>query len=96
MRSRFSAYAKGLLDYIIETTDPSGPMYHINHSEWTLELQKFCDQTRFVSLTVQEANGEYVTFSAKLVQDGTMYVMREKSLFTKPNERWLYHSGEEF
>ena len=94
MRSRYSAYAKGLVEYIIETTDPAGPIYQANHSQWRRELQQFCNSTEFVGLSIEKVEDEFVTFEARLIVDGQFAPMVERSRFARPNERWLYHSGE--
>ena len=39
MRSRYSAYALGLVDYIIDTTLPAGPHWQADRSAWASELQ---------------------------------------------------------
>ena len=46
MRSRYSAYALGLVNYIIETTHTENPHYRRDFSSWKKELKVFCKQTR--------------------------------------------------
>lgn len=104
MRSRFSAYALGLADYIIATTDPAGPQWQTPVSAWKASIEAWCRETTFAGLTILEAEeGEhegYVTFRADLRREpvdgralGDPVGFTERSRFRKVNGRWLYHSG---
>lgn len=94
MRSRFCAYALGLVDYIIETTDPAGPRYNHNVDQWRQELTLYCQTTRFVGLTILTLKEDEVTFQANMLQAGRPTQMLERSRFTLVNGRWLYHDGD--
>src|ERR1700722_9795838 len=87
MRSRYSAYALGLIDYILETTHPQHPDFKRDQEEWKNELHAFSAQTIFKSLEIvdfQEGeNISFVTFIAYLNQAGQDVVLRERSLFEK-------------
>lgn len=98
MRSRFSAYAVGDVDYLIATTDPAGPQFRADRDRWAEEIAEFCKRTRFEKLGVTHASedgdrGE-VVFFAKLSRDGEDVSFAERSRFTRVAGRWLYHSGE--
>ena len=100
MRSRYAAYALGLVDHIIATTDPAGPQWEPDATAWASRIQDFCDQTRFVGLSIDEApppgaEEGFVTFTASLKQQGADASFTERSRFTR-DERWgwRYHSGE--
>jgi SEC-C motif-containing protein len=98
MRSRYSAYAVGAVDYLIATTDPAGPQFHADQTTWARELAEYCRQTRFEKLTIRAAtthehHGE-VHFFAKLSRNGEDLSFGERSRFTRVDGRWLYHSGE--
>ena len=97
MRSRYTAYAIGAVDYLLTTTHPSGPQYRSDTEAWRIDVRRFCETTEFVKLTVHSAavnspQGE-VHFSAHLVQGGTPSVLEERSLFVKHHGRWFYHSA---
>jgi SEC-C motif domain protein len=98
MRSRYSAYAKGLTHYIIATTHPENPNYKKNHTEWLKELSTFCRYTEFRDLEIGEViDGDkesFVTFTAFLDQNQVDITFTEKSRFLKePNGQWLYRDS---
>lgn len=98
MRSRFSAYALELFDYIISTTHPDGPHFEDDVVRWHLQLKDFSSQTLFEGLELLEAKEgplqAQVAFRAHLSQQGRDASFSELSLFVRHEGRWLYHSGE--
>lgn len=98
MRSRYSAYAMGNADYIIDTTHPDNSQYLQDRKLWKRQIEEFCNHTKFVGLEILEDQpGEkisFVTFLAKLKQNGEDASFTERSRFEKAGGRWLYHSGE--
>lgn len=98
MRSRYSAYSVGNVEYIIATTDPNGPMFRTDTELWRRELEDFASFTRFEKLEIRErgpvrdGRGE-VLFYARLSRDGADASFCERSSFIERNGRWLYHSG---
>ena len=70
MRSRYAAYALGLVDYVIDTTDPSGAKYKNPRAIWAQELQTWCETTQFLGLEILSASENVVTFKVNLVQKG--------------------------
>lgn len=97
MRSRFSAYALRLVDYVIDTTHPENSGRQSNIKAWRKDLLKFADQTRFDGLEISDfTDGESiatVTFTAHLRQGNQNTSFTEKSTFEKIDGRWLYKSG---
>lgn len=97
MRSRYSAYALGLTQYIIDTTDPQGPQWVEPLDEWRRQIDAFCATTRFRGLRVidhgEEGDAAWVLFDAILTQGGRDARFSERSRFTRRDRRWLYHSG---
>lgn len=96
MRSRFSAYATGKVDYLIATTcaeerskiDPD-------------ELASYCRTVSCISLKIvkTEAGGPQddagtVLFYASLQVNGKRMLHRELSRFNREQERWVYVDGE--
>lgn len=98
MRSRFSAYALGLIDYIVETTHVESPSKKLESSDWKKRIQHFSDVTEFDQLDIlSNTQGEdeaYVTFTAHLKQMGKDTSFTEESRFVKVNGRWQYISGK--
>ncbi|MBN2870404.1 MAG: SEC-C domain-containing protein [Campylobacterales bacterium] len=96
MRSRYSAYALGLADYIIKTTHPDNPDFTSDTMEWKNGILEFCRSSRFTGLKITEfIDGEseaFVTFEAVLDHGS----INEKSRFLKVAGRWLYESGTFF
>jgi len=94
MRSRYSAYALQLVDYIIHTTHLKNPNYNQNLLQWSEEILYFCQNTIFTKLEIYEfVDGEheaYVTFNAHLVQNKQPQELIEKSHFEKVGKQWLY------
>ncbi len=93
MRSRYSAYALDLNEYIIATTHPNNPDYTKEIDTWKRSIQDFSQNTEFLGLNINEfIDGEtvaYVTFEARLGNGN----FKEKSRFFKENGKWLYESG---
>ena len=94
MRSRYCAYAKGIVDYIIQTTHPNHPDWHRPLQEWKREIRLFSENTRFVRLEILAfVEGEtvsFVTFTAHLTQDGHDRSFTECSRFEKVAGKWYY------
>jgi SEC-C motif domain protein len=97
MRSRYSAYAKNLTMYIIETTDPNGPAYFHNRQEWVKTIEQFSLQTKFEQLEILEfidgISEAFVTFHAHLKQGFQDVSFIEKSRFVKKEGHWFYVLG---
>lgn len=95
MRSRYTAYVEGAVDYLLETTSAS--------TRAGLDRQQlidYCRGLRGMSLTILEtsaggpadATGE-VVFEAALKSDGRRFVQRERSRFVREDGRWVYEGG---
>lgn len=92
MRSRYSAYATGNIDYILSThhhsTRPTKERRDILN--WTLSVN-------WLGLTVHSTkNGTsndtfgFVKFTALFLEQGKMSTIEENSHFLKENNRWYY------
>lgn len=89
MKSRYSAYALKLSDYIIETTHPNNPHYDRDLARWKVSIDEFCYNTLFLNLEIlshsyNKSEG-YVTFKAYLEQKGQDVSFEEKSHFIYEN-----------
>ncbi|MFN8373702.1 MAG: YchJ family metal-binding protein [Anaerolineae bacterium] len=94
MRSRYSAYALGRIDYIMQSTHPDGPHYEADTAAWRRDLEAFSRDTRFVKLDILNAEGDTVTFHATLMVGSRDMSFTERSLFRMHDGRWTYFSGE--
>lgn len=100
MRSRYSAYARHLADFIIDTTHPSNPNTLPDRLSWAAEILAFTHNTRFERLEILEfRDGDpiaYVRFTAYLSQGGADVSFTEDSRFEKLGGRWLYRYGKPY
>lgn len=98
MRSRYSAYALNIADYIIATTHPKNVTYKRDRNQWMGEIGQFSLATQFTGLEIldftEEGMTAYVTFKALLSQSGADCSFIEKSRFERVNGLWLYRAGE--
>lgn len=100
MRSRYTAYALCEIDYVLDTTHPSGPHHLEDRAAWADDVRGFCERTLFEGLelldTKIDADEGWVTFRAQLSQRGADASFTERSRFLRSNGRWLYHSGQSY
>ena len=98
MRSRYSAYALNLTDYIVNTTHPASPQYSENKFSWKRGISEFSRSSTFHKLEIldfKENNSvATVVFTAYISQDDQDATYTEKSYFEKINHRWLYRGGQ--
>jgi len=79
MRSRYTAFARGLWAYLAATqTQPLQPGATL----------------AWVALTVHEATFDEVAFTARHVEAGAEVSLHERSRFEQRDGRWLYLGGE--
>lgn len=94
MRSRYSAYALDLPDYIMSTTHPKNSQYSENKPLWKLHITYFSQNTAFHKLDIldvkENENTATVTFTAHLSQNSQDASFTEMSNFEKINNQWLY------
>lgn len=97
MKSRYSGYAMGQVEYMIRTTHPDNPRYNADFAAWGQEIQNFCRQTQFIKLEIVEfldgENEAFVSFIAHMIQNGQPVILAEKSRFEKVDGQWLYRDG---
>ena len=94
MRSRYCAYALGLVDYILTTTHPEHPDAKRPEEIRKKEIKEFCTTTVFKGLKILDVQEGMVKFTAYLHMDGKDFSFTEKSTFEKVNGKWLYLKGE--
>lgn len=95
MRSRFSAYALGKVDYLIATR-PEAKRAEENRDE----LIQYCKSVQCVGLKIvsKEKGGPadetgVVTFHASLQAQGRRSLHIETSAFARENGKWVYVDG---
>ena len=96
MRSRFTAFTAGNIDYLLDTHHPS------KHSPTERQqLAKTLEQYRWLSLEIvrsvqgdsHSTNGT-VEFIARYTDGQRLEQLHERSSFIKENGRWFYLDGE--
>lgn len=98
MRSRYSAYALNMPDYIVATTHPASPQYLEDKFSWKRNISQFSKNSFFNKLQILDFKENKtlatVSFTAYLSQDDCDATFTEKSYFEKLNGRWFYRSGQ--
>jgi len=94
MKSRYSAYAMGNANYIINTTHSNNIDFTDDKKAWKSSIIEFCKNSKFISLeilnyTLKDKNEAFVTFKASFENDS----MIEKSRFLFENGRWFYEKA---
>ncbi|UTW45887.1 YchJ family protein [bacterium SCSIO 12696] len=90
MRSRYSAFSTGLIDYLITSHHPSRrtPNEH-------LELQQSMSNTRWLNLQIIASETDNtVEFIATYEEDGELGQLHERSNFVYENGHWYYLDGQ--
>lgn len=89
MKSRFSAFAIGKIEYIIKTS---------TFQDDFDDLKAFSDSCDFKALEILKfqdgLNEAFVTFKATIFCDDEDNSFCEKSRFIKKDNKWYYESGE--
>ncbi|KAF3363005.1 hypothetical protein PHSC3_000542 [Chlamydiales bacterium STE3] len=97
MRSRYSAYALNLSDYIIATTHPASSHYSENKFAWKRSISQFSKNSTFKHLEIlnfkERERVAVVIFTAHLMQNGQDATFSERSYFEKWRNQWTYLSG---
>ncbi len=97
MRSRYTAYVRSAVDYLIATHDPA-KRSGVEHAE----ILKFTKTTKWLGLEIvtTEAGGEadrtgLVEFIARGTSRGKPFAQHERSRFRRDADgNWLYVDGE--
>lgn len=100
LRARYSAYARGIVGYIVSTTHPDNPDFGDN---LIANAQATCDQLRFYNLDLlhhesisdQESTVSFrVVYGRKKGGQKDRKVMEEKSYFLREGDTWFFKDGE--
>jgi SEC-C motif domain protein len=87
MRSRYSAYALGLIDYVLATWHPST-------APGELELPPLKWLALEVRHTEQSGDAGVVEFVARCREGGRAQRLHETSRFVREGGRWYYIDGQ--
>lgn len=96
MRSRYSAYALKLVDYLVETTHRDKL-----RSSYRIKLVSTIHDIQWTNLVILKTSAGgpndkagKVAFEASYIEDGIEGTMREHSRFRKLAGKWLYYDGK--
>ncbi len=91
MRSRYTAYVRGEIDYLVATA--RGPVDRAAIAAWSRD-------TEWLGLEVvaSESRGDeaFIAFVARGVTRGKPFAQRERSRFRRIDGRWYYLDGVPF
>ncbi|MDC7226366.1 MAG: YchJ family protein [Spirochaetales bacterium] len=92
MRSRYTAYVKQEIDYIVDTHNPVR-IHRLDRDA----TEKWAAESEWLGLEIMrtETNGDegVVEFVAKFKQDGVEYDHHEVSNFVKTDDEWFFDDG---
>ena len=89
MRSRYSAYVVGAIDYIIDTCAE-----RVRPTMNREAVKKWSEKSKWLELKIIAVTEHTVHFEAHYEQDFMSHVHHEKAIFEKENDLWVYVSGE--
>lgn len=90
MRSRFSAYATGAADYLVDTTHVSTRKDHKKS-----DILLWSKSNKWIKLEITEVTETTVTFKAHYLDNHRHeQIHEEKSTFVFENGNWYYVDGE--
>ena len=85
MKSRYSAFAVGDINYIIKTST-----FQKDYND----LKAFSNSYNFKKLEILDLGANFVIFKAFIECNGKDATFSEKSHFVQKDGRWYYDSGE--
>lgn len=90
MRSRYSAFATGAADYLVNTTHISKRRFHNKK-----DILDWSQANKWLKLEVIASTENTVTFKAYYIDENLKaQVHYEHSTFKLENEKWFYVDGE--
>jgi SEC-C motif domain protein len=88
MRSRYSAFALGLVDYIALTQREQ------TSAESRVALQIWTRSVVWLSLQIVSHSDAEVEFRARYIEGRRLVTLSERSSFAQQESRWMYLEGE--
>jgi SEC-C motif domain protein len=99
MRSRYSAFALGLGEYLVDTLSSDHDDRAVPRATLVRELSRVKASQRFMGLEIlssrMEADRGEVTFRAKIFEKGQDRSFTEHSHFVREDGEWRYAFGEQ-
>ncbi len=89
MRSRYSAYVKMALPYLLETLAPEARKDHNPD-----DIKEWSEKSEWLGLEVVSAKDDTVEFVAKYKTQGKILEHHEVSKFRKKGDRWYFVDGD--
>ena len=94
VRARYSAYALGLVDFIMDTTHPDSPHYEERTVRWRAGLEAYVLRSQFGNLEILEAEGDTVKYTAHIESlTGYSADVTEECTFEQVDGQWRYLDG---
>lgn len=97
MRSRYTAFALGLGEYLFDTLAASHPDRSGPRDAVVSELSRVRERQRFMGLTILHASAKgdegEVLFVARIFEKGSDRSFAELSRFVREGGSWRYESG---
>jgi SEC-C motif-containing protein len=97
LRSRYSAFVKGEIDYILATHD-SETRDQVKKEEiesWSKESQWLGLEVLQIHPESQDGNEAVIDFTARYETGEKTFDHTERSTFRKKNGRWFFHDAQE-
>jgi SEC-C motif domain protein len=109
MRSRYTACALGLVDYLMASTHRDNPVALPKRPlEWRKNVADYCKQHEFLGLEILSASTPSATWNPETATEGSVHFratlqqkgqssvvwLEERSQFKKAGKRWLYFKGD--
>lgn len=93
MKSRYTAYATGNIDYIMDTHDPETKegISKEETEEWAKNSEWLGLEILATEAGQEEDERGIVEFKATFVEGGEEHIHHEKSAFVKKDGKWYYH-----
>lgn len=92
MRSRYSAYVIGEIDYLINTTHLSTRKNHQRK-----DIENWSKETNWLGLEIIQSTVSIIEFIAKFEgKNNSIETHHEKSRFVQEDGQWFYLDGEFF
>ncbi|CAM6095106.1 unnamed protein product [Calypogeia fissa] len=102
MKARFSAYARGVVPYVVKTTHPDNPAFE-GAEKLAEDVRATCERLRFFKLEILDfkevsESEAFVSFVAHYTlvkggRGGERKELKEESRFVKEGGRWFYREG---
>ncbi len=93
MRSRYSAFALGRGEYLVDTLAAEHPDSGMPRAQHVRELSRVRERQRFMGLRIVHAEGDEVLFFARVFERGADRSFAELSTFVREDGAWRYASG---